>query len=405
MWTRRTVIKATLAAAAVGVARPRRAVAEEAPWRVGFSLSLTGEYAEVARYQGEGYELWRRRVNASAERLLGRPVEFVRYDDRSDPAAVPRLYEKLIRDDQVDFVLGPYSTATTQEAAPVVERYGLPMMTAGASSEGLFRRGYRNLFMTLAPARDYLDGAVDIAKRRGLKRIAAVHENTPFPRDSVRKAVELSRREGLEVLVQETYPQGVTDLSAIVAKAREEQVDAIFAGSYLPDAVLLIRTCKELNVNPKMIAVTVGAARPEFGAGLGRDADFVFGASQWEPDPALPYPGIRAFIEDYKKAFDRAPDYHAASGYQAGEVLAAALGKVGRYDRNDQGARGALREAIRATDVMTVNGRFKVDPAGVQIGHDVLLVQWQKGNKVVVWPEQYAAVRYLFPMPAWGQRG
>jgi branched-chain amino acid transport system substrate-binding protein len=407
MLTRRTLLGGAVAASAAGgLALPRRAAAQQGQgaWKVGFSLSLTGQYAEVGKYQDEGYELWRRHVNESSEKLLGRPVEFVKYDDQSDPATTSRLFEKLVSDDQVDFVLGPYSSATTQAAAPVVEKHGFPMITAGASSETIFQRGYKNVFMTYSPAGDYLKGAIDICQKRGLKRVAAVNENTLFPKDSIKGAIEQSKKAGLEIVVQEAYPKGVTDLSAVLTKIRDAQAEAIFAGSYFQDAVLLVKTAKELNVNPKMIAVTVGAALEGFGRDLGKDADYIFGSSQWEPDPSLPYPGIKRFIEDYKKAFNREPDYHSSSGYQAGEVLAAALKKIGKYDRKDDRAREALRETIRGLDLMTVNGRFKVDPTGLQVGHDILLIQWQKGKKVVVWPEQYATGPYRFPMPPWNQR-
>ncbi len=406
MLTRRTLLLGALSApAAAGlVLRPRRSGAQQSPWKIGFSLSLTGPYAEVGKYQDEGYELWRRHTNESAEKLLGRPIEFVKYDDQSDPATAARLFEKLISDDKVDLVLGPYSSATTQAAAPVVERHGFPMLTAGASSESIFQRGFKNVFMTYSPAGDYLRGAIDIAKKQGLKRVAAINENTLFPKDTIKGAIEKGKAAGLEIVLQEEYPKGVTDLSAILTKIRDLNADAVFAGSYFQDAVLLVRQAKELNVSPKMIAVTVGAALDSFGRDLGKDAEYIFGASQWEPNPKLPYPGIARFIEDYKKAFGRDPDYHASSGYQAGEVLAAALKKIGKYDRNTAKDRETLRETIRGLDILTVNGRFKVDPTGLQIGHDILLIQWQKGEKVVVHPAQYATGKHLFPMPPWSER-
>lgn len=407
MLTRRTVLKGAVVAGAAGpLGRPRRvaAQAQARPWKIGFSLSLTGAYAEVGKYQDEGYDLWRRHVNESSQKLLGRPIELIKYDDQSDPATAARLFEKLITDDKVDFVLGPYSSATTQAAAPVVERHGFPMLCAGASSESIFKRGFENVFMTYSPAGEYLNGAIDIAKTKGLKRIAAINENTLFPKDSIAGAIEKAKAAGLEIVVQESYPKGVTDLSAILTRIRDANADAIFAGSYFQDAVLLVKQAKELDVNPKMIAVTVGAALDSFGRDLGKDAEYIFGSSQWEPNPDLPYPGIKRFIADYKKTYGRDPDYHSSSGYQAGEVLAIALEKIEKYDRNNDGDRERLRETIRGLDVMTVNGRFKVERTGLQVGHDILLIQWLEGEKVVVWPSQYATGQYVFPMPAWNQR-
>ncbi len=405
MLTRRTILKGAVAAGTAGtILRPRRGAAQSGPWKIGFSLSLSGQYAEVGKYQDEGYDLWRRHTNESSEKLLGRPIELIKYDDQSDPATAARLFEKLITDDKVDLVLGPYSSATTQAAAPVVEKHGFPMLCAGASSESIFKRGFKNVFMTYSPAGDYLNGALDIAKKRGIKKIAAINENTLFPKDSIAGAVERAKAAGLEVSMQEAYPKGVTDLSAILTKIRDLGVEAILAGSYFQDAVLLVKQAKELNVSPKMIAVTVGAALDSFGRDLGKDAEYVFGSSQWEPNPGLPYPGIKKFIADYKKLYNRDPDYHSSSGYQAGEVLGIALKKIEKYDRNNDKDRERLRETIRGLDVMTVNGRFKVDPTGLQVGHDILLIQWLKGQKIVVWPDQYATGKYVFPMPPWNQR-
>lgn len=400
--TRRTFLGSAAAGLAVLSAEaPRRVLAQDRrPVRVGFSISLTGQYAETGKYQHEGYELWRIHANERGG-LLGRPVELVYYDDKSDPATSARLFEKLITDDKVELIIGPYSSATTATAGQVARKYEMPMLTAGASSEKIFQQGNRFVFMVYSPASVYLDGAFDIASKHGLKTVAIINENTLFPKSTAEGGAQRAREVfKLNVIFREEYPKGATDVSALLTKIKALNPDVLCAGSYFPDAVLIVRQMKELGVNPKMFAATVGAALDEFGGekGVGKDAEYVFGASQWEPAPKLPFPGIRKFIADYQKRFGRDPDYHSSSGYAAGEVLEAAVKKVGAFDNKK------LRDAVAATDMMTVQGRFKVDDTGLQVGHQILLVQWQDGKKEIVWPVEQQTAKVRYPMPPWHTR-
>jgi branched-chain amino acid transport system substrate-binding protein len=373
---------------------------DKRPVKVGFSMSLTGQYAETGKYQHEGYELWKKHVNARGG-LLGRPVELVFYDDKSDPATAAKLFEKLITDDKADLIIGPYSSATTATAGQVARKYEMPMITAGASSEKIFEQGNKYVFMVYSPAALYLDGAFDIAAKHGLKTVAIANENTLFPKSTADGGAERATKTyKLQVVFREEYPKGVTDVSGVLTKLKALNPDVIASGSYFPDAVLLVRQMKELDVNPKMYVATVGAALDEFGGskGVGKDAEYVYGSSQWEPNPKLPYPGVAKFIADYKKEFGRDPEYHSSSGYAAGEVLEAAVKKAGSFDNKK------LRDAIAAMDMMTVQGRFKVDETGLQIGHQILLVQWQDGKKEIVWPDEHATAKVRFPTPPWRQR-
>ena len=114
---------------------------------------------------------------------------------------------------------------------------------------------------------------------------------------------------------------------------------------------------------------------------------------------ARQYPGAGEFVLSYKREFPGADSsYHAAAGYAGCEILVEALRRAGRLDNE------TLRDAILKMDRNTVFGRFRVDPDGVQIGHKMLLFQWQDGRKVVVWPEELAPDKPRFPTPPWNQR-
>lgn len=368
----------------------------QGPVRIGASLSLTGSYAALGQNQQRGYQLCAKHVNERGG-VLGRKIEFVLYDDQSQPATGVRLYEKLITQDRVDAVMGPYSSAITEAVANVNEKYRMPMVAPMASTTSIFKKGRKFVFMVQSPAEVYLEGLVDLAARRGLKTIAVINEDTLFPKATVQGTVELAKRAGLQVVFVEAYPKGNTDFSAILTKLRAVNPDVLGAATYFDDAVAITRQMKELNVNPKMFGVTVGGDLPKFYELLGRNAEFVYGATQWEPE--LPYPGAREFVEAYRKEFPGADlSYHSAGGYAGCQILVEAIRRAGSLDGEK------VRAEILKLDTTTVYGGFKVDQDGFQVSHKMVMFQWQDGKKVIVWPDDLAQGKPRFPTPPWNQR-
>ena len=172
----------------------------------------------------------------------------------------------------------------------------------------------------------------------------------------------------------------------------------------------ITRQMKQLDLNPKMYAVTVGSALPKFHELLGRTAEFVYGASQWEPELvtlragglipiARQYPGAREFVEAHTREYPGADlSFQTAAGYGGCQVLTEAVKRAGSLDRE------RIRDAILKLDFNTVYGGFKVDQDGFQIAHKMVMFQWQDGKKVIVWPEELAPGKPRFPTPPWSQR-
>ncbi|HYM90891.1 MAG TPA: amino acid ABC transporter substrate-binding protein [bacterium] len=372
------------------------AMSAEGPIRIGASLSLSGTYASLGQNQRRGYELCAKDVNERGG-VLGRKIEFVLYDDQSDPATGVRLYEKLITQDKVDVLLGPYSSPITEAVANVNEKYMMPLVAPQASTTSIFRKGRKYIFMVTSPAEVYLEGLIDLAARQGLKTVALVNEDTLFPKATVDGTVDLAKKRGLRVVFVEAYPKGNTDFSAILTKVRAANPDVFGAATYFDDAVAITRQMKELNVNPKMFGVTVGGDLPTFYQLLGKNAEFIYGATQWEP--VLPYPGIRRFVTDYYTEYPGADlSYHSAGGYGGCQILVEAIRRAGSLDREK------LREALLKLEMTTVYGAYKVDKDGFQIAHKMVTFQWQDGKKVIIWPDQLAAGKARFPTPSWSQR-
>jgi branched-chain amino acid transport system substrate-binding protein len=174
--------------------------------------------------------------------------------------------------------------------------------------------------------------------------------------------------------------------------------------------VAITRQLKQLDVNPKMFAVTVGGDLLKFYEQLGRSAEFVYGAAQWEPELvklragglipiARQYPGAREFFDAYQKEFPGADfSYHSAGGYGGCQILVEAIKRAGSLDGEK------IRDAILKMDLNTVYGGFKVDADGFQIAHKMVTFQWQDGKKVIVWPDELAPGKPRFPTPPWSQR-
>ena len=365
------------------------------PIRLGASLSLTGTYAKLGRNQHEGYKLCERDLNAKGG-LLGRKVEFVVYDDQSAPPTAVRLYEKLITEDKVDGVMGPYSSPVTEAAANVTEKYKKVMVSPLAATTSIFRKGRKYIFMVISPAEGYLEGLVDIAAKRGLKTVAVVNEDTLFSKAAAAGAVEHAKKRGLQVVYQEAYPKGNTDFSALLTKVRSLNPDVIAAATYFDDAVALTRQMKELAVNPRMYGVTVGGDLPEFYDTLKQNAEYIYGATQWEP--ALPYPGQKEFLAAYTKKFKHEPSYHAAAGYAGCLIYGEAVKRAGTLDADK------VREQLLKMEIKTAFGDYKVEPDGFQVAHKMVMLQWQDGKRVVVWPDDLASGKMRYPTPEWGKR-
>lgn len=390
---------AALIGALVLATTPARA--QSGPVKIGASLSLTGTYAKLGSYQREGYALCEKHVN-EAGGLLGRRVEFTVYDDQSTPATAIRLYEKLIVEDKVDAVMGPYSSPVTEAVKNVTEKHRKVMVAPMAATTSIWYprdpkvTPPRYLFMVQPRAEHYLEGLVEVAARQGLKTMGIVNEDTLLAKAVAQGTATLAAARGLRVVFQEAYPKGATDFSALLVKLRTIGPDVIAAATYFDDAVAITRQAKELDVNARMFGLTIGGDLPEFYQLVGRNAEYVYGATQWEP--TLPYPGIREFVDSYRQTFKREAVYHSAAGYSGCQVFVEGVRRAGSLDSE------RVREALLALRMRTPFGDYQVNERGFQIGRSMLLMQWQDGAKVLVWPDDVATGKLRFPTPPWKNR-
>ena len=365
--------------------------------RIGVSLSITGkQYSVQGGYGREGYLLCQKDVNAQGG-VLRRSIEFVIYDDGSDEKTAARNYEKLITEDKVDAVLGPYGSAITDAVADVTEKHRKLMIAPMAATTSIWEKGRRYLIMMLAPVEGLSEGLLDLAARNGLKTVAVIKLDGLVANAAANGASELAKTKGLQLVFSETYPNGTTNFSGILSKVKATKPDVLMAASVrLEDLVAITRQARELDLNVSMLSSVPYGLLPDYYKQLGKDAEFVYSGSFWET--SLPYPGNQEFVTAYEKEFKRAPAVQSAGAYAACRLLTETVQRIGSLDSDK------LREALLTLKTKTVLGDFALDERGYQTAHKAITIQWQNGQQVVVWPDDVTSGKPRFPSPPWSQR-
>lgn len=359
------------------------------PIRIGTTQSLTGHYSEFGLEQLRGLQMWAADVNARGE-LLGRPVEVVHYDDRSRDAGTVEGFKKLIGQDRVDFLVGPYSSSLTIEASLVAEQYNIPMVSTAASAEEIWTRGLTNIFGADTPVDDYLE-SLHVAADAGAQTIALVYAKTEFGEDLAASARKKMASRGLRLVLDEGYAPEQLDFTALANRLGKANADVIFGISYFDDSVALVRALKSANVKPKMLGFTIGPGLREFGEQLGSDAEGVVGIVQWLRGSRQP--GAQDFAYRFYERYGYSPGVYAVIGYSAGEILEAAIRLAGTTDHD------AVREQLRTMYFRSLVGPYSVDETGRQKGRHNYVLQWQNNHRVVVAPEEVAQRALIYPLP------
>ena len=372
---------------------------------IGAAVSETGRFSREGKDTRQGYGVWLDWVNNEYGGIrVGDDrykVELVMYDDEGDPDTTARLVEKLISEDRVDFLLGPYSSFLTQGASAIAEKYGKIMIEGNGSAEPLFERGFQNLFAVLTPAVDYTQSALQLLAQKGAKTVVIAYEDTAFPTSVADGAQRWAAAYGLDLLGLETYPSGVADVSAIMSKFKDLEPDVFVGGGHFNDAVLFIRAAKELDFNPKAMVITVGPSNPKLIEEVGADAEYVIGPTQWEA--SMNYTGdyfgsAADYAARYQQLWGEPPTYQAAESTAAALALHLAIEEAGSLDTD------LVRASLRNLDVVTFYGPISFDEKGKNVTKPMGAIQIQSGEIFVVAPTNAAVSDLAYPAPPWKER-
>jgi branched-chain amino acid transport system substrate-binding protein len=363
--------------------------------KIGVALSQTGNLADSAAPYFKGLDLWRQQANARGG-LAGKPIEFVVYDDRSDPATATRLYERLITSDHVNFVISSLGSATAATGSAVAEKHKMLMINGGGAAEAIQQRGFKYVFQTAARISAYADGVLPLIKKYDVKTMALVSRDYAAARD-ISKALKASiEGTGVKIVIDEYFPAGTADFSSQIAKGQQLQPDLWVGLLYPGEAIETVRQFHSVNYMPKLFLAN-GVSQDEFITAAGKDAEYSLGMSLYEP--GLPSAGNKEFVKTHKEKYGAEPGYYAAYGFVAGTVLEAAVKQAGSIEIEK------VREVLTTLKLETVMGRHEVDPKTyMQIGVRGLLVQVQNGKRDVIWPDELRTAEPKLPIPAWDRR-
>ncbi len=370
----------------------------------GASISITGELAQEGQYTRDGYLMAINTINQHGGLVIGNKVYRLAlryYDDESQPELAVQLYEQLINKDQVNFLLGPYSSDLTEAVAPLAERYHLPLVSSNGSADSIFAHGYRYVFGVLSPATDYLRGIIAIVLERdpNAKTVALLGAEDSFSKEVVAGAVEYAQSRGIQVIYQGFYPANTQDLTSQLQAIKALHPDLLLGAGHIQDTLLLAKQAKELCISPKAMGFSVGPSSTLFRAYLQNQADDIFGATQWTS--ALKYEGrdpwgtpksyTSAFIAQYP-SYQEIP-YEVADASAAVIAFQQALEQAGSINPYD------VRAALAQLDVMTFYGRIKFDSDGANIYKPMAVVQLQPdGKQYTVFPLDVAERAAIYPM-------
>ena len=382
-----------VAVATIALASPTLA-ADNDMLTIGFTVSQTGKLNTDSIAQMRGFDLWRDQVNAKGGIKVGNKdykIKFVSYDDESQNGRVQQLYTRLMTQDNAQFLFSPYSSGLTATAAIISEQYGKVMLTTGAAEEKTYELGNKDLFQIYSPAAQYLAGALRVLKEKDPNaKITFVYEDDPFSKAVAQATLDLAKKEHMTIVLDEAYSGSTTDFGPIINKIIASKADALLGGGHYADGSTLARQLHDQKTNLKWVTLLVAPDSPKF-AELGAAATNISVPSQWEPQVKFKPdfgPTAQEFTKDFNAQYGVDPGYHAAGGYAAGLILQHAIEQANSIDP------AKVAAELNKTDVTTMFGhtKFATDAKehGLQIGHDMVLAQWQmndgKLTKEVIWP-------------------
>ncbi|WP_242504276.1 amino acid ABC transporter substrate-binding protein [Promicromonospora panici] len=371
------------------------------PIVIGVSLPLTGDFAEPGKGVQRGYEAWAKHVNENGG-LLGRQVELIIVDDQSNADRVASDYERLINQDGVDLVFGPFSTRLVVPAAQVAQDYGfLFVEPAGAAAE-VFEQGFGNLFYAApAIADDHYNHLTEyilaLPEDELPESIAVASMDDPFAQGTAYGLRDALADEGIEVVVDEVYPPNTTDFSGIAAKIADSDADLLIVGSQYQDGVNLIVALQQQGYQPQMAAVSGAPTNAEFPAAIGDKTEGIIAPTGYTP--SAPYPSNQEFVDFYTAEHDAPPAEDEANAWTTGQVVAAAVEAVGCADPSPE-CQEQLVDWLHENEVETVVGPLSWDADGrPQSAH--LIQQYVDGEIKIVLPDDVKEADIIHPKPEW----
>lgn len=373
--------------------------------KVGIPVSLSGQFRAQGCQALAGLQAWAEDVNQRSGVSISAPrpplpVAVVYYDDASSPDVAHSVTRRLIVEDRVDLLMGPYSSVLSRVAAAVAEQHRYLLWNQGGASDSIYQQGYRWVVGILTPASEYLAGLAQLVREAApdTETLAIIRASSgAFPRAVSSGAEDRAVGLGFKTVLLREYDPAITDFSEILDQVEQARPDILLGIGRIQNDLLLSRQIVQRRLSLGAVAV-VAAPIQQFQNVLGADAEGFIGPSQWEPSGSHPHdygPSAQQVLESLRRS--NCPlDYPMVQAYAAGLVAQRCVEMAGVLEQQ------ALRDAASTLDFSTFYGRFKIDPdTGRQIGRSVVIVQWQQGRKVIIGPAEQRQARLVYPWRKW----
>jgi branched-chain amino acid transport system substrate-binding protein len=374
--------------------------------KIGASISLSGKLTREGHGVQRGYDFWADWVNAKGGVLVGGKkfrVKMVYYDDESNPQTSAKLFEKLITQDRVDIILGPYASGIAMAATTVAERHRYVVILPINNSDEIYNRGYKYVFgQAPVASRDMvpmIDLLMDAAPKP--KTLAIIASNSTYPLIVANGCNDYAKKVGLDVVFFEKFPEETSDLSSLLSVIKTKNPDLLIEAGYFEHSVLITKQLKDLGATPRGLVFSIGPQLPDFVKSLGKDAEYALGGAYWHmkmkyKDPAFT---VEQYDEMFKQKYGEYPMYLNGYATAAGRLLERALEKAGTIEQEK------IREALSKIELTdTIIGKVKFDEGGRNIWGKIGVLQIQKGRDEIVYPHEAATSKLIYPNVPWGQR-
>jgi branched-chain amino acid transport system substrate-binding protein len=381
--------------------------------KIGYSLSLTGPLAANGQTARLAHDIWQAEVNANGG-LLGRTVELVCADDRSDSTLVADLYRKLIGEDGVDLLLGGYGNNSISPAMPIAmehHKFFVGLMGLGVNNSLAYDRYFAMIPTGPEPNTALTAGYFETASRQTPRprTVAILAAQADFTKNPIAGARANAGRYGLEVVSEDKYSLSTRDFAPMLQEVGKTRPDILFLCSYLNDSVGLIRALASSDLNPLLVGgAMIGPQSTAVQAMLGSAINGIVNYEYWLPTPSMDFQGVSRFIATYQERAkgtlaDALGYYVAPFAYAQLQVVEQAINATGGVDDT------ALSEYTRAASFPTVVGDVRFGRLGEWAAPRVLTVQFRNiesnttsefakpGSRVVLAPNQYASGEAAVP--------
>jgi branched-chain amino acid transport system substrate-binding protein len=406
--SRRNVLKAG-AALAVASGLPGRAFAQQNTVKIGMSMPQTGSLGAGGQAALVALRLWVDDVNSKGG-LLNRKVEFIAYDDQTNPANVPGIYTKLLDVDKVDLIIAPYGTVPTAPLMPMAKQRNLLVM--GNFSFQVNAKVKHDMWFNNAPWNDassWSDGFFKNGEKVGAKTVAFLAADQEFAQNLANGARELAKKGNLKAVYDQNYPPTTTDFSSLIRAIRAARPDMVFVMSYPNDSVAIVRAVNEIGVGSSVKLFGGGMVGLQFTPNMVNLGSLLNGVVNYNSYvPGMKYPGIEDFLARYsKRAAEAKVDplgfYLPPFNYAIGQMLEQAIRGVNSFEH------AKIAQYLKNNELKTVVGPIKygrdgewANPRVVQAQFrgvaDKDMEQWRKpGKQVVLFPDQYKTGDLIAP--------